>query len=43
MDKILNPVLAPFSSDRASKTSPAGIAVAYGLIGLLVGVLVLKD
>lgn len=43
MDKILNPILAPFSSERASKSSPASIAITYGLIGLFVGAIVLKD
>lgn len=42
MDTILNALLAPFSEERASKTSPAKTAVAYVTVGLITGLL-LKD
>lgn len=42
MDKILNPLLAPFSAERASKTSISATAVTYAALGLVIGALVLK-
>lgn len=42
MDKILNPLLAPFSSDRASKTSTGAVALTYGLVGLGLSIFLLK-
>lgn len=42
MDKVLNPALAPFSADRAAKTTPGAIALTWGLLGVVVGAFVLK-
>lgn len=42
MDNLLNPLKAPFSSDAASQTTPARIAIVWALVGLAGGVLLLK-
>lgn len=42
MDTITNAFLAPFSSEKAAKTTPAKTALAYGVAGILVGVLFLN-
>lgn len=42
MENVKNALVAPFSDTAASATSPAKIAIVYGLIGLVVGSFFLK-
>jgi hypothetical protein len=42
MDVILDAVKAPFSAESAAKTTPAKIAVVYGMIGLIGSLLLAK-
>lgn len=39
MDSVLNPALAPFSADRASKTTVGAVALTYGIAGLILGMI----
>lgn len=39
METIKNAYFAPFSSSAAANTTPAKTAVAYGLAGLVLGML----
>lgn len=42
MDSILNPALAPFSKDRAAKTTVGAVAITYGIACLILG-MILSD
>lgn len=42
MEVITNAFMAPFSSEKAADTTPAKIALTYGVLGVLVGVLFLN-
>lgn len=42
MEQITDPLLAPFSTDAAAKTTVAKVAVAYTVVGVLLGLFVLN-
>lgn len=42
MDTLLDAYKAPFSSEAAAKTTPAKIAVVWGITGLLAAMLLSK-
>lgn len=42
MDNLLNPLKAPFSTEAAANTTIAKVAVVYGLVGLIGGLLFTK-
>lgn len=42
MEVITNALMAPFSSEKAEKTTPAKIALTYGVAGVIIGVLFLN-
>lgn len=42
MEAFKDAFMAPFSTEAATATSPAKTAIAYGLLGLVVGAFLLK-